>query len=193
MSFVQDREEAIKLFMEYNSSESLLRHALAVEAVMKHFAALFGEDAQKWGIIGILHDIDYERYPEQHCAKAREILTQEGYPEEFIRAVQSHGYGIVSDIEPVHIMEKTLYAVDELTGLIAAAALMRPSKSILDLGTSSVKKKWKQKGFAAGVNREVIEDGAKMLGMTIDELIAHTIDGMKAVAADIGLGGETAE
>lgn len=190
MSFVPDRDAAQKLFIQYNSSESLMRHALAVEAVMKHFAALFGEDEQKWGVIGILHDIDYERYPEQHCTKARDILLQHGYPEDYIRAVQSHGFGIVSNIEPGHIMEKALYAVDELTGLIAAAALMRPSKSIMDLEISSVKKKWKQKGFAAGVNREVIEKGVKMLGMTTDEVIAHTIDGMKTVAADIDLAGE---
>ncbi|MBA2132658.1 HD domain-containing protein [Capillibacterium thermochitinicola] len=184
-----NREAALALYKKYNQDESLFRHALAVEAVMRHFAALFGEDEEKWGIIGLIHDLDYERYPDQHCIKVREILTGEGWPEEYIRAVQSHGWGICSDVEPVERMENVLYTIDELTGLITAAALVRPSKSVLDLEVKSVKKKWKDKAFAAGVNREVIEKGAARLGMALDEVIKETIAGMRKVAAEIGLQG----
>ena len=184
------REEAMALLKEYNDSDSLIKHALAVEAVMVHFAKLFGEDTQKWGIIGLVHDLDYEMYPEQHCEKVREILTEKGWPEDYIRAVQSHGWKLCSNVEPEHIMEKVLYTIDELTGLINATVLMRPSKSILDLEVKSVKKKWKQKSFAAGVNREVIEEGAAMLGMGLDDVIGETIKGMQAVAEEIGLKGE---
>ena len=184
-----NREAALALFKAYNQEESLLRHALAVEAVMRHFAALFGEDEEKWGIIGLIHDLDYERYPDQHCIKVKEILTDEGWPEEYIRAVQSHGWGICTDVEPVERMENVLYTIDELTGLITAAALVRPSKSVLDLKVKSVKKKWKDKAFAAGVNREVIEKGAERLGMELDEVIKETIAGMQKVAAEIGLQG----
>ncbi|NYE58602.1 HDIG domain-containing metalloprotein [Carboxydothermus ferrireducens] len=188
---VPNREEAFKLFKEFNKSESLIKHALAVEAVMLHFAELFGEeDKEKWGIIGLVHDLDYEMYPNEHCKKVREILTERNWPEDYIRAIESHGWKICTDVEPVEKMEKVLYAIDELTGLITATALMRPSKSILDLEVKSVKKKWKQKGFAAGVNREVIEEGAKMLGMELDKLIEETIKGMRKVADVIGLKGE---
>lgn len=183
------REAALALFQKYNQDESLLRHALAVEAVMRHFANLFGEDEEKWGVIGLIHDLDYERYPDQHCIKVREILTAEGWPEEYIQAVQSHGWEICCDVEPVERMENVLYTIDELTGLIAAAALVRPSKSILDLQVKSVKKKWKDKTFAAGVNREVIAKGAARLGMELDEVIKETIAGMQKVAAAIGLQG----
>jgi predicted hydrolase (HD superfamily) len=154
---------------------------------MRHFAGLFQEDPEKWGIIGLIHDLDYERYPDEHCAKTREILAERGWPEDYIRAVVSHGWKVCSDVEPVERMEKVLYTIDELTGLIAATALMRPSKSIMDTKVKSVKKKWKQKGFAAGVNREVIAEGAKLLGMELDEIIAETIKGMQKVAAEIGL------
>ncbi|ABB13830.1 HDIG domain-containing metalloprotein [Carboxydothermus hydrogenoformans] len=188
---VPNREEAFKLFKEFNKSESLIKHALAVEAVMLHFAELFGEeDKEKWGIIGLIHDLDYEMYPDEHCKKVREILTERNWPEDYIRAIESHGWKICTDVEPVERMEKVLYAIDELTGLITATALMRPSKSILDLEVKSVKKKWKQKGFAAGVNREVIEEGAKMLGMELDKLIEETIKGMRKVADVIGLKGD---
>ncbi len=156
---------------------------------MRHFASVYSEDMAKWGVVGLLHDIDYEMYPEQHCAKARELLLKHGYPEEYIRAVQSHGYKFVNDIKPESAMEKVLYAVDELTGLIAAVALMRPSRSVLDLGVSSVKKKWNQKSFAAGVSREAIQDGANMLGMELGELIEHTIAGMRSAANETGLKG----
>ncbi|MDR3645452.1 MAG: HDIG domain-containing protein [Clostridia bacterium] len=183
------RKEALALLHEYVKSDSLLKHALTVEAVMRHFALLLGQgDVEKWGVVGLLHDIDYERYPEQHCAKAREILESRGWPEDIIHAVQSHGYRIVNDIEPVLTMEKVLYAADELTGLIHATAIVRPGRSLSDIGVSSVKKKWKQKGFAAGVNRDLIADGAKLLGMETDELIAQTIAGMRPVEKEIGLG-----
>jgi len=183
------REEALNLLKKYNQNESLLRHAYAVEAVMEQFADLLGEDREKWGVIGLVHDLDYEKYPDQHCTKVREILEAEGWPEDYIRAIQSHGWKLCSDVEPVEKMEKVLYAIDELTGLINATALMRPSKSILDTEVSSVKKKWKQKGFAAGVNREVIEEGINMLGMDKDVVIEETIKGMRNVAEEIGLKG----
>lgn len=186
---VPTREEAWALLKEYNQEESHLRHALAVEAVMRHFAQLFGEDPEKWGIIGLVHDLDYEKYPQEHCQKVREILEEKNWPEDYIRAIESHGWKICSDVEPVEKMEKVLYTIDELTGLIAATALMRPSKSILDLEVKSVKKKWKQKSFAAGVNREVIQEGAQMLGLELDEVIAETIKGMQKVADVIGLKG----
>lgn len=181
------REEALRLLQEYVQDENLLRHALAVEGVMRHFAVLFGEDVEKWGIIGLIHDLDYERYPEEHCQKVKEILTAMGWPEDYIRAVQSHGWGLCSEVEPVHRMEKVLYTIDELTGLVYAAALVRPSKSLLDLEVKSVKKKWKDKSFAAGVNREIINKGAEMLGMDLNEVIKETIAGMRQVAAEIGL------
>ncbi|AFM41200.1 putative domain HDIG-containing protein [Desulfosporosinus acidiphilus SJ4] len=185
------REQAYDLLRKYNKSDSLIIHALSVEAVMLHFAGLLGEpDKEKWGIIGLLHDIDYEMYPEQHCLKAHEILTEHNLPEDYIHAVQSHGWGLCSNVEPIHTMEKVLYTIDELTGLIAATALLRPSKSILDLEVKSVKKKWKQKSFAAGVNREVIEQGANMLSMELDYIIGETIKGMQSVAESIGLKGQ---
>ncbi len=191
MAFEPDRETALTVLHKHVKQESLLRHALTVEAVMRHFAGVYNEpDAEKWAVIGLLHDIDFEKYPEQHCHKVRQLLEPEGYPEDYMRAIESHGYKLVSDVEPTHVMEKALYATDELTGLIAATALMRPSKSILDMEVSSVKKKWKQKSFAANVDRDVILDGARMLGMELDELIAHTITGMRAVAEEIGLKGE---
>lgn len=187
---IPSREEAFELLKEYNKSDSLIKHALTVESVMLHFAELFEEeDKEKWRIIGLVHDLDYELYPDEHCKKAREILIQREWPEDYIRAIESHGWKICSNVEPMERMEKVLYTIDELTGLIAATALMRPSKSILDLEVKSVKKKWKQKGFAAGVNREIIEDGANMLGIELDKVIEETIKGMRKVAEDIGLKG----
>lgn len=188
MAHVPSRAEAYELLTRYNKNESLIRHALAVEAVMLHFARLFNEpDEAKWGVVGLVHDLDYEMFPDQHCKKVKEILEENDWPEDYIHAVSSHGWGICSDDEPKERMEKVLYTVDELTGLITATALMRPSRSILDLETKSVKKKWKQKSFAAGVNREVIEKGAQLLGMDIDQIIEETIRGMQTVAAEIGL------
>ena len=185
------REQALNLLKKYNKSDSLLKHAYSVEAVMKHFSELFGEpDREKWGIIGLVHDLDYEMYPEQHCKKVRSILEEEHWPEDYIHAVESHGWKICVDVEPVERMEKVLYTIDELTGLITASALMLPSKSILDTELKSVKKKFKQKRFAAGVNRDVIEEGAGMLGMELDRVIEETIKGMRDVAEEIGLKGE---
>ncbi|MEL7565658.1 MAG: HD domain-containing protein [Dehalobacterium sp.] len=186
------RAEAWRLLNEYNKSEALIKHALTVEGVMRHFAEFYQPDEkEKWGIIGLLHDIDYEMFPDEHCHKAREILFREGWPEEYIRAVVSHGWGICSDVEPQIDLEKVLYTIDELTGLITATVLMRPSKSVLDTSLSSVKKKWKQKSFAAGVNREVIEKGATKLGMDMDRLMEETIAGMQKVADAIGLAGDS--
>lgn len=186
---IPNREQGMALLKKYNQDEALIRHALAVEAVMRHFALKKGEDAKKWGVIGLLHDLDYEKYPDQHCSMSEKILKEENWPEEYIHAVVSHGWKICSDTEPLHYMEKVLYTIDELTGLINATCLMRPSKSIMDLSVSSVKKKYKQKSFAAGVNRQVIEEGAVMLDMQLDDVIAETIEGMKSVAEEIGLKG----
>ncbi|MFO7964882.1 MAG: HDIG domain-containing protein [Desulfobacterales bacterium] len=183
------REEAFHLLKEFNTSEALIKHAVAVEGVMRHIARKYNEDEDKWGIIGLIHDLDYEKFPESHCTKTREILEEHGWPEEYIRAAVSHGWGICSDVEPLSRLEKTLYAIDELTGLITACVLVRPSKSIMDLKTKSVRKKWNQKGFAAGANRNLIEAGAKMLGVERDDLISDTIAGMQEVADQIGLKG----
>lgn len=192
MSQLPDREQALQILKAYVKSETLQRHMLCVEAVMRHFAGIFHEDPSEWGILGLMHDIDYELYPEEHCRKASEILKKEGFDDQFIRSVVSHGYGLVSDVKPETNAEKVLFTVDELTGLIYAAALMRPSKSILDLGTKSVMKKFKSPAFAANVDREVIRSGAEMLGMPLEEVIAQTIEGMRKIASDIGLDGSLA-
>jgi putative nucleotidyltransferase with HDIG domain len=186
---MHSREEAISLWREHNSDDSQYRHALSVEAAMRHFAKKYGEDPEYWGIVGLLHDIDYGEYPKEHLKHARPILAAAGYSEAFIRAVESHGWGICSEIEPVHVMEKVLFACDELTGFIAACAYVRPSKSVLDLEVKSVKKKWGTAAFAAGVNRQVIEKGAGLLGMPLEELINETILAMRAKAEDLGLKG----
>jgi predicted hydrolase (HD superfamily) len=182
-----NRDEAWALLKEYNHSEALLNHALAVEAVMRYRARKRGVDEEVWGIIGLIHDLDYEQFPESHCHQTEKILTEKGWPEAYIRAALSHGWGICNNIEPVTDLEKNLYTLDELTGLVGAAALVRPSKSVMDLEPSSVKKKWKQKSFAAGVNREVIEKGAQMLGENLEDLIRDVIMGMRQVADRIGL------
>ena len=180
-------DEAQSLLKEFNNSESLLKHAYSVEGVMRHIARKKGEDEEKWGIVGLIHDLDYERFPEQHCGKSQEILQERGWSEEYIRAIVSHGWGICSDVEPITEMEKTLYAVDELVGLITAVAIIRPSKSVADLEVKSVMKKWKDKAFAAGVNRSVIEKGTVMLGVDLRDLITDVIMGMREVAERIGL------
>jgi predicted hydrolase (HD superfamily) len=187
---VPTREEAYTLLRQYNKSESLVKHALAVEGVMRYSARKRGEDEEKWGIIGLIHDLDYEQFPEEHCRKTEEILKENSWPEEYIRAAISHGWGLCIDVEPQTELEKVLYAIDELTGLVVTTALVRPSKSVLDLKTKSVKKKWKDKRFAAGVNRSVIEKGAGMLGMELSDLISDTIKGMQDVAEEIGLKGQ---
>jgi predicted hydrolase (HD superfamily) len=167
------------LFLAHNHQESLLKHALAVEAVLRHFAGLLGEDEDKWGIIGLCHDLDYEKYPEQHCQMTKAMLEDAGWPEDWVRGVMAHGWKICTDVEPILPMEKVIYGVDELTGLIMAAALMRPSRSLMDLELKSVKKKWKDKAFAAGVRRDIIQEGADMLGMPLDDVISETILGMR--------------
>jgi len=187
------RQEAWELLREYNSSETAIKHALTVEAVMRYMADRRGEDADKWGVIGLVHDLDYERFPDQHCAKTREILSERGWAEDYIRAVVSHGWGLCSDVEPQSEMEKVLYAIDELTGLITACVLVRPSRSVLDLNVKSVRKKWKDKRFAAGVNRGVIEKGAEMLGVEVSDLVAEVIDAMRANSRQLGLEGEVGD
>jgi len=183
------REEAFSLLKEYNKSEGLIKHALAVEGVMRYCARKRGEDEETWGIIGLVHDLDYEQFPEQHCRKTEEILTSHNWPAEYIRAVVSHGWGICTDVEPQSELEKFLYTVDELVGLVVATALVRPSRSVMDMKAKSVKKKWKDKSFAAGVNRDVIEKGAEMLGLELSEIITDVIMGMREVADEIGLRG----
>lgn len=183
------REDAWILLTRYNQSEHLIKHALAVEAVMRYRARQRGEDEEQWGIVGLIHDLDYEQFPDQHCQQSAVILREHGWPADYIRAVVSHGWGLCSDVEPQSEMEKTLYAVDELTGLVAAAALVRPSKSVLDLKAKSVRKKWKDKRFAAGVDRAVIEKGADRLGVELGDLITDTIMGMREAADALGLRG----
>ena len=186
---VPTREETLALLRQYNKNESLIKHAMAVEGVMRFIARKRGEDEEKWGVIGLIHDLDYEQFPDQHCKKTEEILKENEWPEEYIRAVVSHGWGICSDVKPESDMEKVLYAIDELTGLVVTSALVRPSKSVMDMKAKSVKKKWKQKQFAAGVDRSIIEKGAEMLGVELGELITDTIMGMRDVAEEIGLKG----
>ena len=181
------REQAYDLLKEYNKDPFHLQHALTVEAVMKWYAKElgYGEEAQYWGIVGLLHDIDFEQYPDQHCIKAPELLREGGVSEDIIHAVVSHGYGITVDVAPEREMEKVLFAADELTGLIWAAALMRPSKSTKDMELKSLKKKYKSKGFAAGCSRDVIERGALQLGWDLDKLLTMTLEAMKITEDEI--------
>ena len=176
------REEALSLLMKYNKEAFHIRHALTVEGVMKWYAGElgFGDEAEHWGIVGLLHDIDFEMYPEEHCQKAPELLQNGGVGEDIIHSVCSHGYGICSDVEPTHLMEKVLFAADELTGLIWAAAQMRPSKSVMDMEVYSVKKKLKDKRFAQGCSRDIIKQGAEMLGWELPELFEKTILAMRS-------------
>ena len=176
-----DREQALALLKQYNESDSLVRHALAVEAVMRRFARRYGEDENYWGIVGLLHDVDYEKWPEEHLQVAPRLLFEAGYDEDFVHAVLAHGYGLCSNAKPEKTMEKVLYTIDELTGLVTAAAYMRPSRSVMDMEVKSVKKKFKDKGFAAGVDRDVILSGCEMLGLDLDDVIAETIEGMRDV------------
>jgi len=183
------RAEAFALLCEYNKTDSLIRHGLAVEAVMRYFAEIAGDDTEKWGNIGLCHDLDYEMFPDQHCTMTRKILEENNWPESDIRAIVSHGWGICSDVEPIEPLEKVLFATDELTGLITACVYVRPSKSILDLTAKSVMKKWNTRAFAAGANREVIAQGAGMLGKTVEDLVEETITAMQKSAGEIGLRG----
>ncbi len=181
------KEKALEVLKEYNKSIALVRHGIGVGGVMGYFAEEAGENVDYWTAVGILHDIDYEMFPEEHCKKATELLKDAGYDDDFIHAVVSHGFCLVVDVEPQLYMEKVLYTIDELTGLIGAAALMRPSKSVMDIEVKSVKKKFKDKAFAASINRGVILDGCKRLDLELDVIIDKCIKGMRSVATDIGL------
>lgn len=176
------RDDAVKLLKKYNKDAFHLHHAYTVEGVMRWYAKEYGygEDEDFWGIVGLLHDVDFEMYPDQHCVKAVEILREGGVGEDMIHAVVSHGYGLVADVKPEHEMEKILFATDELTGLIGAAALIRPSKSVKDMELKSVKKKFKTPSFAAGCSRQVIEQGAEMMGISLDDIISKTILAMRS-------------
>lgn len=184
---MKTRDEALALLRQYNDNDALLKHAYAVEAVMRRFAARFGEDVEYWGLVGLLHDIDYQKWPEEHLQVAPRLLRDAGFDEAFVRAVCAHGYGLCSDVKPELPVEKTIYTIDELTGLITAAALMRPSRSVTDIEVKSVKKKFKDKHFAAGVNRDVILAGCEMLDLPLDEVIAESIEGMRDVHEALGL------
>jgi putative nucleotidyltransferase with HDIG domain len=182
---IMEREKALNLLLKYNKERHHIQHALSVEAVIRWYANELGHDANYWGIVGLLHDIDYGMYPDEHCDKAVEILQSEHYDDGFIRSVRSHGYGMRVDIKPEHEMEKVLYAIDELTGLIGAAALMRTSKSISDMELKSLKKKFNDKIFAAKCSRDVIRNGAEMLGWELDKLLSMTLEAMRAAESNI--------
>ena len=179
------RKQALALLQKYNQESFHILHALTVEGVMAWFAAEYGEDPEFWGLCGLLHDVDFEQYPEEHCKKAPELLAEIDASGEMVHAICSHGYGLCSDVEPVHLMEKIMFAADELTGLIGAAARMRPSKSVMDMEVSSLKKKFKDKKFAAGCSRDVIREGAERLGWTLEELMEKTILAMRSCEARV--------
>ena len=181
------REDALALLKQWNESDALVKHGLQVEAIMRHYAQAAGEDPDYWGSVGLLHDVDYEKYPDEHCKKAVDILKDAGYDDAFVHAVVSHGFGLCSDVEPQLYMEKVLYTIDELSGLINATAIMRPSRSVMDLEVKSVKKKFKDKKFAAGVDRRIILDGCQRLGAELDDVIEQCILGMRANHQEIGL------
>ena len=182
---MMEREKALDLLMKYNKEKYHLQHAFAVEEVMKWYGRELGYDAGYWGVIGLLHDLDFEMYPQEHCIKTAEILKAENYGEDVIHAICSHGYGIMVDIKPEHEMEKVLYAIDELTGIIFAAARMRPSGSISDMELSSLKKKIKTRAFAAGCSRDIICSGAEMLGWDSDKLLGMTLEAMRSTEATV--------
>ena len=181
------RQQALELLKKYNTEPFHILHGLTVEGTMRWYARElgFGQDVDFWGLCGLLHDVDFEMFPEEHCKKAPELLAEIGCPEEMVHAICSHAYGSCSDVEPVHQMEKVMFAVDELTGLIGAAARMRPSKSVMDMELSSLKKKFKDKKFAAGCSRDVIKDGAEKLGWTLDEVLEKTIQAMRSCEASV--------
>ena len=182
------REQALDLLQKYNKEPFHILHGLTLEGVMAWFAKENGEDAEFWGLCGLLHDVDFEMYPEEHCVKAPELLAEVNASEEMVHAICSHAYGSCSDVEPVHLMEKIMFAVDELTGLIGAAARMRPSKSVMDMELSSLKKKFKDKKFAAKIERPLIKQGCEMLGMDMGDVMAIVIEGMKPYAEELGIG-----
>jgi putative nucleotidyltransferase with HDIG domain len=188
-----NRQQAFELLQSYNQTPGLIKHALAVEATMRHFARHFGEDEELWGIIGLIHDLDYEKYPEQHCQMTEKILRENKWPESHIRAVLSHAWESCTDVKPETLLERTLYTIDELTGLVTTSALVRPSKSILDMTAKSVKKKWNDKRFAAKIDRSIIEKGAQMMEMDLTEIITLTIQGMAKIADQLELDGRLAQ
>jgi len=179
------REKAFNLFLKYNKERFHIQHALTVEEIMRWYATELGYDKDYWGIVGLLHDLDFECYPQEHCLKVAEIMRTENYGEDVIHAICSHGYGMTVDIKPEHEMEKVLFAVDELSGLIGAAALMRPSKSVSDMELKSIKKKYKDMAFAARCSREVIQKGAEMLGWELDKLLNMTLEAMRSSEAGV--------
>ena len=179
------REQALDLLQKYNKEPFHILHGLTLEGVMAWFAQENGENPEFWGLCGLLHDVDFEMYPEEHCIKAPELLAEIGASQEMVHAICSHAYGSCSDVEPIHLMEKIMFAVDELTGLIGAAARMRPSKSVMDMELSSLKKKFKDKKFAAGCSRDVIKEGADRLGWTLDETMEKTIQAMRSCEASV--------
>lgn len=180
-----NREQALALLQKYNKEPFHIQHALTVEGVMRWYAQENGEDTDFWGLVGLLHDIDFELYPDQHCQMAPQLLSEVNAGAEMVHAICSHGYGICSDVEPQNLMENILFTVDELTGLIGAAARMRPSKSVMDMELSSLKKKFKDKKFAAGCSRDVIKQGAERLGWTLDEVLDKTIQAMRSCETSI--------
>ncbi|MDR1741162.1 MAG: HDIG domain-containing protein [Synergistaceae bacterium] len=193
MKLIPTRDEALALLRKHNSDESHIRHAYAVEGAMRHFARRCGGDENLWGVVGILHDIDWEKTmdtPGRHCNLAPELLREAGVDESVVHAVQSHGWSICTDVEPANDMEKALFAIDELTGLVITAGLVRPSRSLSDLEVKSVKKKWKDKAFAKGVDREIILKGAALMGISIDELIENVILALRPIEQEIGLGAD---
>ncbi len=187
MSLPLNREQALELLKTHTKNPSLINHALGVEGIMRYFAELNGEDIEYWGMVGLLHDLDYEKYPEEHCKHTPAYLKEAGFDDEFIYSVLSHAYGLASDVEPKKYMENVILTVDELAGFITACAYMRPSKSVMDMELKSVKKKWKTLNFAAGVNREHVENAAKRMGMPMDEVLNHCILAMRKIAPSIGL------
>ena len=180
-----DRNTALELLKKYNKEPFHILHALTVEGVMRWFAKENGEDEEFWGLAGLLHDVDFENWPEEHCKKAPELLAEVNASDELVHAICSHGYGICSDVEPTHLMEKIMFAADELTGLIGAAALMRPSKSVMDMEVKSLKKKFKDKRFAAGCSRDIIQKGADQLGWELTELFEKTLEAMRSCEASV--------
>ncbi|PKP11554.1 MAG: hydrolase [Bacteroidetes bacterium HGW-Bacteroidetes-4] len=188
-----NRQQAFELLLSYNKTSGLIKHALAVEATMRHFARHFGEDEELWGIIGLIHDLDYEKYPDQHCQMTEKILRENHWPEAHIRAVMSHAWETCTEVKPETLLERTLYTIDELTGLVTTSALVRPSKSILDMNAKSVKKKWNDKRFAAKIDRSVIEKGTQMMEMDLTEIITLTIQGMAKIADQLELDGRLAQ
>jgi len=187
---IPTRADALALLKEYNDNQNLVKHGLAVEATMRHFAKKYGEDEEKWGIIGLAHDLDYGKYPEEHCKKTPEILQEAGWPEDWINSILSHGWKLCTDVKPEQKMEKILYTIDELTGLVIAVALVRPSKSLHEVDLAAVNKKWKEKSFAAGASREVIQDGIDLLEADRDEIVSETIVALQGIADELGLAGK---